>query len=374
MPDWNKIREYFPHLPGHLYLNHAAISPMNTLAKAAMEDFWNKRMVEDIEFWPEALNRLQQFKSMIGKLISAPAEQVALVPNTSAGLNILALGIQWRKGDRILLNDFEFPSNVIPFVNLKRHGVAVDFVEHRDGRILLEDIQAAIRPETRLLSISFVEFLNGYRNDLYAIGRLCRDRNIIFTVDGIQGLGALQLDVPGAGIDFLSNGGHKWLMWPAGLGFVYISTRIFDSIYPAQAGWLSVETPWNFFDYQQPFAADARRFEPGSYNVSAIIAATATLDMMLSVGPKQIQQKILANTRYLLSQLDKRGFRLYSAAEENNLSGIVSFFHPRAEKLFEYLKNKQVTISLREGTIRVSPHFYNSTEDLDRFLQILDKF
>jgi selenocysteine lyase/cysteine desulfurase len=373
MTDWQKYRSLFPHTENQIYLNHAAIAPMNLRAQAAIQDFCEKRLDKHIEFWPEALERKAQFTELISRMINAPQENIALVPNTSAGLNILANGLVWKKGDRILLNDFEFPSNVIPFLNLRRFGVEIDYVKHRDGTISLEDIVEKIHPRTRILSISYVEFLNGFRNNLKTLGEICRKNDIIFSVDAIQGLGALQLDAQACGIDFLACGGHKWLMWPAGLGFAYIAPRIFEDIHPAQAGWLSLETPFDFFNYNQPFADTARRFEPGVFSTISIMAATATLDMMFEIGFNQIEEKILSNTQYLLSKVRDMGLRLFTDPTPKHLSGIVTFYHDRAEELFEYLKEHKITVSLREGKIRVAPHFYNERSDLERFFQLVEK-
>ncbi|MEJ2636078.1 MAG: aminotransferase class V-fold PLP-dependent enzyme [Calditrichia bacterium] len=374
MIDWESYRKLFPHLREHVYLNHAAISPMNTRTLEAVEEFFKNRLEKNIEFWPEAMDRKARLITLIGKLINAPQNQIALVPNTSAGLNILAMGLDWKPGDRILLNDFEFPSNVIPFINLRRKGVEIDFVKNRDGAVFIEDIEKSLKPATRLLSISFVEFLNGYRNDLKRIGELCRQRNIIFCVDAIQGLGGLRLDVQETGIDFMATGGHKWLMWPAGIGFVYIAAHIFDRIYPAQAGWLSVQTPWDFFNYGQPFAENAQRFEPGTANTYGIIAAAAMLEIMLEIGPENIETKVLGNTDYLVRKLTESGYRLFTHSEPEVRSGIVSVYHDRAEELFNFLKENKVTVSLREGKIRISPHFYNDQSDFDKLLDYLHDF
>ncbi len=374
MINWQTYRKFFPHLPEQIYLNHAGIAPLNSRSRQAMEKLLHLRNQEDIEFWPAALEEKEHLKTLIGQLIHAPASNIALVPNTSAGLNILALGLDWQPGDRVLLNNFEFPSNVLPFRGLKRLGVELDFVEHREGKILLEDLEAKIHPRTRLLSISFVEFLNGFRNDLKAIGEICRRHDLIFCVDAIQGLGALQMDVQDMQIDFLSTSGHKWLMWPAGIGFVYISPRIFDHLYPAIAGWLGVQTPYDFFNYFQDWAPDARRFETGTFNTLGILGARATLEMMLEIGPAPIEQKVLQNTDYLIKRLQEAGYRLFTDPSPEHRSGIVTFFHPRAEEAVKYLKEHRVTVSLREGKIRVSPHFYNNPEDLDVFLETLLKF
>jgi selenocysteine lyase/cysteine desulfurase len=374
MTDWNAYRALFPHTKDQLYLNHAAIAPMNNRSLQAISEFMNYRLKENIQFWPEALERKAYFLELIGKLLNVHRDTIALVQNTSAGLNILALGLDWKAGDRILLNDFEFPSNVIPFQNLRRLGVEIDFVSHKDGRLDLEDIKKKIQPRTKILSISFVEFLNGFRNDMKALGEICRENDIIFSVDAIQGLGALDLNATETHIDFLSCGGHKWLMWPAGMGFAYISHRIFDRIYPAQAGWMSLEVPFDFFNYEQPWASTAQRFEPGVFSTISIIGATATLEMMLEIGLENVEERILSNTGYLIDALMTQGFKLFTDPAPAHRSGIVTFYHPDGEAVFDYLKENKVTVSLREGKIRVSPHFYHDRDDLEKFMKILMDF
>ena len=367
-------RTEFPHIEeGIIYLNHAAVSPMSNRVRQALEHFMDHRQVANIEFWPNGLEEKQALKADLAKLLHLPAEQFAIVPNTSTGLNILAQGLSWKPGDRILLNNFEFPANVYPFLNLERKGVVVDFVPHRDGRILLEDIEAAIRPETRLLSISFVEFLNGFKNDLYAIGELCKQHNIWFAVDGIQGIGVQTLDVTAAGIDFLAVGGQKWLMWPLGTAFIWISKRLFPHLHPAFLGWLAVEDSWNFFDYRMDLLPDAGRFEPGTMNVMGIIGARAAMQPFLELGIETIEQHLLQLTDYLADELQAMGFSLLSDRSAKHRSQIVTFRTDNGEALFQALQKHNIRVSLREGNIRVSPHFYNTREEIDQFLQVLKK-
>ena len=367
-------RTEFPHIEeGTIYLNHAAVSPMSNRVRQALEQFMDHRQVTNIEFWPNGLEEKQALKADLAKLLHLPAEQFAIVPNTSTGLNILAQGLSWNPGDRILLNNFEFPANVYPFLNLERKGVVVDFVPHRDGRILLEDIEAAIRPETRLLSISFVEFLNGFKNDLYAIGELCKQHNIWFAVDGIQGIGVQTLDVTAAGIDFLAVGGQKWLMWPLGTAFIWISERLFPHLHPTFLGWLAVEDSWNFFDYRMDLLPDAGRFEPGTMNVMGIIGARAAMQPFLELGIETIERHLLQLTDYLADELQAMGFTLLSDRSAKHRSQIVTFRTDNAEALFQALQEHNIRVSLREGNIRVSPHFYNTREEIDQFLQVLKK-
>jgi selenocysteine lyase/cysteine desulfurase len=194
--DIRDYRSLFPYLKtGYIYMNHAGISPLSQRVVDAIHDYLWKRSETEIENFFTFQKTLVETKEMIGKIINAPKERIAFVDNTSNGLNLLANGLEWKTGDTILLNNLEFPSNVYPFLNLKRHGVQIDFVKNRDGKVLLEDIEKAITPQTRLLSISHVQFMNGFRINLEQVGELCKSKGIIFSVDPIQGTGAMPIDV-----------------------------------------------------------------------------------------------------------------------------------------------------------------------------------
>ena len=374
MKNWESYRQLFPHTENQIYLNHAAIGPLNSNSVSAIQNALLQRSQGNIEFWPDSMDVKARFKRLVGDLINASGKNIGVTSNTSMGLNWLAKGLEWTPGDRILLNDFEFPSNVYPFLNLRNQGVEIDFVKHRDGRIELKDIIDAITPRTRILSISFVEFLNGYRNDLTRLSRICRERDIIFCVDAIQGLGALQLDVRAMDIDFLASGGQKWLMWPLGTAFFYVAPRIFDQLKPMAAGWLSVEDCWEFFDYDLKFQSTSDRFEPGMHNVNGVVGAIPALELMLEIGIGNIENRILEHSRYLYHTLQENGYKMFTVADQTARSGIVTFHHPESESLFNMLKENQVFAGIRNGMIRVAPHFYNSREDLDGFLNLLFEY
>ena len=371
---WAKYRNLFPHTKERVYLNHAALAPMHKKALYAIQRSYFDRSHHNPEYWPDVLEVKGKFKNLVGQLINGDSNYIAVTDSTSMGLNWLVQGLSWKPGDRVLLNNFEFPSNVYPFLNLEQKGVKIDFVKHRNGRIELEDIAAKIRPETRLLSISYVEFLNGYRNDLKAIGQLCRENDVLFCVDGIQGLGGLQMDVEEMQIDFLANGGQKWLMWPLGTAFMYFSPRIFEDVKPMAAGWLAVEDSWDFFDYQLNFLPTADRFEPGMFNVAGVVGATASLEIFLEIGPKNIERKVLETTDYLIERLLNNGYSLFTCLEPQTRSGIVTFHHNRSAELYEFLKANNIHVSLRSGFIRVSPHFYNTEGDIDCLMDLVLQF
>ncbi|MDD8019439.1 MAG: aminotransferase class V-fold PLP-dependent enzyme, partial [Bacteroidota bacterium] len=266
--DIQKYRSWFPHIhTGKIWLNHASVSPLSTRVNDVVGEYMSNRTSGDIDIYHFAMQSSKQTKENLATLIHATPDRIGFVGNTSEGLNILAQGLEWKSGDRILLNDIEFPTNVVPFLNLKRVGVEIDFVKSRNGEITLEDIEALITPRTKVLSVSFVQFLSGFKVDLAALGELCKRHQIIFCVDSIQGLGVAPLDVQEAQIDFLSNGGQKWLMGMMGLGFIYITKELQDRIHQRHAGWTSNRNFFgDFFNYRIDFDETARRYENGTQN------------------------------------------------------------------------------------------------------------
>jgi len=370
----SEIRALFPYLNNQTYLNHAATGPLPTPVLEAINRCLKERSEGHIEYWPDGLEARVEFKKYVGKLINGLPANIAVSDSTSMALNWLAQGIQWMPGDRILLNDLEFPSNVNPFLALEEQGVIIDFVDTENGCLTVDDIEKGLHERTRLVSLSFVQFLNGYKSDLEAVGNLCRERDVIFCVDGIQGLGALRLDVDRMKIDFLAAGGQKWLMWPRGTAFFYVSPRILDALKPMATGWLSVEEPWTFFQRSYELLPGAGRFEPGIFNVLGVVGANESLKLMEKAGHQQIENRVLEHSRWLSEQLLYSGYQLFSVNQEDCRSGIVTFYHEQAEELIAYLQQHRLFVSMRDGKIRLSPHFYNTREELEQFMQLLNTF
>ncbi len=359
-------RSWFPHLKtGKLWLNHAAISPLNSRTKNAVEQYLLNRSEGSIDDFPQIVEISQNTKLQLGKLINAPAERIGFVNNTSDGLNILANGIDWKSGDRILLNDSEFPTNVVPFLNLKRLGVEIDFVKTINDEIRPEDIEKVITPKTKLLSISFVQFLSGFKSDLKAIGKLCKQHNIIFCVDAIQGLGSTPIDVQESGIDFLSSSGHKWLLSMMGFGFIYITEELQSRLNQQFAGWTSNKHYFNnLLDYRLDFDDTARRYENGAQNNAGIVALGESVTLLNDIGIPKIHLYLLSLTDYIFEFAEKNGITTATPREHEKRAGIVTLKLPNAENIFALLNEQNIIVSLREGKIRISPHFYNSIEDI----------
>ncbi|KAA3611248.1 MAG: aminotransferase class V-fold PLP-dependent enzyme [Calditrichaeota bacterium] len=367
-------RNQFPFTNSKIYLNHAGVSPLSTDVREKMDWFINNRSFGEIEFFEEMVELRDQTRSLLAKIINVEENGIAFTANTSTGFNWLAQGLKWKKGDQIILTDLEFPSNVYPFLNLQKQGVEVVFVKSKNGCIEVEDIEKAITPKTRMISISFVEFSTGYRNDLLAIGALSKHHDLIFSVDAIQGLGAIPLDVKACHIDFLSCGGHKWLMGPMGIGFMYFEQNLFEKISPAFVGWDSVTNSLDYLDYNFELLPDARRFEYATQNHLGICGLSASLDILHRVGIATIEQHLLILGKQMVDRLPDYGMKFLGHEDSFYWSGIFSFSHPDAEELSMFLKKHNVICSIRDGALRFSPHFYNNRDDINAIIDLIGKF
>jgi cysteine desulfurase/selenocysteine lyase len=254
---------------------------------------------------------------------------------------------------------------------LKRHGVEIDFVKNRNGIILLEDIEQALTPRTRLLSISHVQFLNGFKIDLEEVGDLCKTKGIIFSVDPIQSAGALQIDVKKANVDFISCGGHKWLMSPQGSAFIFLTEELQERIQQAYVGWTSVANPWNLLDYRLELQPTARRYENGTMNFMGICGMHAALSLLLEVGIETIEGRILELTDFLVAQLSDAQVYLATPVHHEHRSGIVSFKSDKSQAVYDKLLSEKIELAVREGLVRFSPHFYNTEEEIDKAVEII---
>ncbi|MHB8338696.1 MAG: aminotransferase class V-fold PLP-dependent enzyme [Ignavibacteriaceae bacterium] len=370
-----EVRAEFPYLKnGKIYFNHASTGPMskrvlNTITKVLYE-----KSETNIDDFLGLQAVIKENKSNLALMINTMPDRIAFVDNTSTGINIIAQGVKWKKGDRVLLNDLEFPANVYPFLNLKEEGVEIDFVKSHDGIVSAEDIIDNIKPATRLVSISYVQFLTGYRVDLEKIGKVCKEKGIIFSVDAIQGLGALKLDVKKCNVDFLSSGSQKWMLGLQGLGMIYISEELQQKVEPKFIGWLSVEDAWNLLHYDLKLKKSADCFQGGTLNSIGIYALNTSLKFFKEFGHDKIEELVLENSKYLIKQLQSIGLSpILKNCSKENLSGIVSFKHKDSQKVYDELSALNIHCAVREGYIRFSPHFYNIKEEIDKVTEVLRK-
>ena len=368
------LRALFPHTQAGIYLNHAATGPLSTPVVQAMQAYLDERHRTNVENYWDFMPTLDGCLAALGRLVGSPAADVEFAPNTSYALNVLAQGFPWQAGDRIIVPGCEFPANVLPFMALQSRGVHVDLVPHHEGMCTLDQIEAQWTPRTRMLSISWVQFLSGYRADLEAIGVWCKDRGVLFCVDAIQGLGAMPMKVQDYGIDFLACGGHKWLMAPQGIGFFYATPALQDMLVPTQ-GWLNGPIDWeDFFNYRIEHHPDARRFRLGMLNNVGIAGLKAALDTYFEADPQVCAQRIAALRVRLVEGLQALGWPLYGPRDENHAAGIATIQHAHPDALLAYLKDHGVAVSVRNRKVRFAPTYYNTEAEIERVLDLVDRF
>jgi selenocysteine lyase/cysteine desulfurase len=370
---FSRVRRQFGIRARYAYFNHAAVSPLSARVARAMKGQLDEQVLhggvaEDL--WEE---RAEEARAEAARLLCSGSSEIALVDNTTHGLNLFARGVSWKRGDNVVLPRVEFPANVYPWLSLKERGVRLKFVPECDGRIVVEDIERAIDKRTRVVAISFVEFSSGYRNDLRRVGKICRDRGCYLVVDGIQGVGALKLDVKKCLIDGLSCGGHKWLLAPQGTGIFYCSSRVLKDLTHPMPGWMSVVGWEDYYEFNYSLYPDCRRYESAQKNLIGTTGLLESLKIINRLTIEDIEQRVISLTDRLCEMLETRGFQVFSPRGSGEKSGIVSFFPGRydAKAVQEALLKKGFVTSARQGRIRVSPHFYNTFDEIERLVKAL---
>ena len=372
-PGSDALRELFPVTERYAYLDHAAASPLNRRTAGAVRQWisdWEAEGTQAV-FSEDVLS---DYRVRAARLIGARPDEVAFTRNTSDGLLLVALGLPWEPGDVLVTAETEFTANVYPWQTLLDQGVEIRRVPAREGRIHVDDVAAVMDERTRLLALSFVEFFTGFRNRLSELGQLCRERDVRFCVDGIQGAGALPIDVGEMGIDFLSAGAAKWLLGPIGAGVFYCRRELIDELDPKTYGWLSTVDPDDHFDYHLPLSDTASRFEAGTLSWPSLVGLMESVGLLHDVGIEAIEDHVLSLTDGLITSLVDRGYELITPiGTRAERSGIVTFRHPEhpAADLYEHLLNESVVISQRGDAIRVSPHLYNTWDDVEQLLDAL---
>jgi cysteine desulfurase/selenocysteine lyase len=372
--DWNYWRQEFPVTEHLTHLNHAGVSPVSRRVAAAVTDFMTEAMMIDAARQRQWESRSEAIRAAFAGLVGAQPEEIAFVKNTSEGLSLVAAGLDWHSGDNVIAVQDEYPSNVYPWFGLRRWGVETRMVRQVRGRVQLADVEALISSRTRVVSVSFVDWNSGARTALRPLGELCRGRGILFCVDGIQGVGAIQLDVERECIDCLAVGGHKWLLAPEGCGCLFISRRVMDRVQSVLHGWKSVQNSDRYLPYHFDPRPDAAKFEPGSPSHLSTHALGAAIDLLLEIGPAEIERRVLEITDVLADGLRARHLEIVSPWSEGERSGIVVFRvgdHP--QRVAAELNQRGFVVRMRGSGIRVAPHFYNNQEDIDRFLFTLDQ-
>ncbi len=363
----------FPVAERYAYLNHAALGPLprrtaDAIAELA-QDFRDKGVLAEAKWF----SSIARTRKLVGELLNVSTEEIAFTKNTSQGLSIVAASLPWRHGDIVVTVKGEFPANVYPWLALQQQGVVVRYVRPRNGRIVLQDLEVALHG-ARFLAISWVQYSNGYRIDLDAVSRLCASRNVLLCLDAIQGAGALPLDLTATPVDFCAFGAHKWMLAPQGVGVLYVNDRVRDLLQPANVGWLGVDwRDYTAFDYDTPLSESAARFEEGTRSLVGIAGLEQSLALLLDAGQTRIAEHLQRLTDRLAHQLMTMGYRIMTPLEHEHRSGILTFCHPQrsAQELFDTLRAARIVGAVREGGVRLSPHLYNTADEIDAVLNVL---
>jgi cysteine desulfurase/selenocysteine lyase len=357
-----------------VYLDHASLGPTPRRAIQAMTDSLSAQSARGSLQHPLLHEQAELARQEYAALIGGRPDQIAHVQNTASGISLIAAGLPWRQGDEVVVPAIDFPSAVLPWLTLEPRGVVVRRVECADGRVDIDALLRACGPRTRVVCVSWVQFSNGYRLDLARLGTACRERGILLVVDGIQGVGALRINVGDLPIDALACHTYKWQLGPQGTGWLYLSDALTERLAVTAAGVRTVTPRDSYFDHRFVPRAGAMRFETGLLNFHGIVGARASMALLAEVGAETIETLIGERVQQIVQGLQRAGCQLaggYTRAEFQ--SGIVAFtpLGCDAATCRERLLQAGVIASAREGYVRVSPHFYTSAQDVDAFLEAL---
>ena len=364
----------FPLTDELIYLNHAAVAPWPKRTKDEVIRFAEQNARFGSHYYLDWLKKETELRRQLQILINAPsADDVALVKNTSEALSFVAYGLPWQAGDNIVSSNEEFPSNRLPWQSLADKGVEFREADLDKASSPEEALFALVDDHTRLLTISSIQFASGRRMALDRIGEFCRRRGILFCIDAIQSLGAVQFDVQAYKADFVMADGHKWMLGPEGLGVFYTTPEARDRLKLTQYGWHMMKDTHNYENKPWEIHQTARRFECGSPNMLGIHALSASLSLLLEIGMETIESSVIERGDYLKAAIERNASLMLVSERHGTLkSGIVIFKHRSVpnEKLYKHLQQSGVVCALRGGGIRFSPHFYNSFQEIDDALTL----
>jgi selenocysteine lyase/cysteine desulfurase len=361
----------FPVRKNLIYLNHAALSAIP--ARVAMAIAKHNAEVSNFGAlnWKTWFRRYDELREKVATFVGAKPEEVAFSPSTSHSLNLVAQGYPWEKGDSVVGDDLEFPSNSAPWRNLAARGVEYREAESRDGRVTAEDLEALIASRTRIVAVSWVAFHSGFVFPLREIGQLCRRRDLLLVVDGIQGLGTMPIDVHDMGIDVLAADGHKFLYSSEAGGPLYVSKKAQERLGVPWVGWWNLKRQGAFLNAPLEFFDSARRYEPGSLPTAQLCGLSASLDLLNEIGMEAAQKRIASLVGRLREGLAGLGWKITTPEGSHSaiLAALPPSGNPRA--VARKLEEHKIIVSAREGGVRFSPHVGNSLSEIERALEAI---
>jgi selenocysteine lyase/cysteine desulfurase len=366
----------FPICARKVYCAHAADAPLPRRVAEGMKESI-ERASSDARQYENELARIEETRVLVARMLGCETEEIAFTGPTASGLNTVANGLEWNQRDEVVCYLDDYPANVYPWLALERQGVKpVRLETARIGEITPEVVERALTKRTKLVALSTANYCSGYRIDLEAIGALCAERGVLFSVDAIQTMGVFP--VPLQNVDFVSAGAQKWMLGPSGAGIMFVRKSRRDLLRPSIIGGWNVVSP-NFIAQREiEFESGGRKFEPGAYTHSVLAGLRAAVELLLEAGANEISNQIRSLTESLRDRLTPAGFEFLSPTEEKNRCGIVTLRHPQigSERFADALAKEDIVVSLRydranRGWLRVSPHFYNSQAEMQRIADLL---
>lgn len=380
------LRAQMPVAERWAYFDHAAVAPLTAPALDAIQTWATEATHEGDTVWPRWAKAVEETRAVAAALIGAELDEIALLPNTTAGINLVAEGIDWQSGDNVVTLADEFPSNAYPWLNLASRGVdgGIDGgIETRrvatdNGRLDLDELARHCDARTRIVSVSWVGYSTGYCQELERIAAIAHDCGALFFVDAIQGLGALPLDVRKVPIDFLAADGHKWMLGPEGAGIAYIRKKNLQHLRPLGVGWNSVQHAHDFQRIELDLKPSAARYEGGSQNMAGMIGLGASLKLLSDIGIDSIAASILQISDFACQELQAIGAQIVSHREpepsgHDPRTGIVAFELPGRDPqaVWQHCQQQGVALACRGGRLRISPHAYNNEADVAKLCHTL---
>ena len=366
---WSRYRDQFPVTQNLIYMNHAGVTPLCRAAADAMRWVLDDNLFNGSVHYEKWMACYEGLRKAAAKLINADPSEIALIKNTSEGISMVAQGIDWVAGDKVIAFDEEFPANYYPWQRLEARGVAVKFLSVHDP---LDRIEEECRG-ARLLSISYVQYLSGFRVNLKALGEICERQKCFFFVDAIQGMGVFPIDVREARIHALAADGHKWLLGPEGCGVLYVQRDKQDGITPVEFGYTNVQNCADYSVRTKLLRTDAARYECGTMNTIGCFGLRAAIELILEAGVSEISSAVQALGDQLADGAQRKGYEVFGERTPETGAGIVSFRKHGIDSrmLYKQLKDAGVIGAPRAGWMRLSPHFYISPEDVEKAIEFL---
>lgn len=370
-----EIRRLFPATQKYAYLNSAATAPLPTVAvEAALSQLKDVSENGAVNFndWVAAKSRA---RDLVAEMLKVKSKQIAFMRNTSDGFASVANGLIWQKGDNIVSFAKEFPANFYAWRRVRDvFGVELRLCPERNGRIDLDEFVGLIDSNTKLVSISAVQFGSGFRADLERIGQAARKVDALFAVDIIQGFGAMPFDLPAQSVDVAAGASHKWLCAPEGCGILYLSERARERIAPTLVGWTSVAEPWNFDDSEQSFKPNALAWESGTGGAALFYGLEQSLKLLRETGAEKIENYLEELSDYFCEILDRKKYEIVSSRRRSEKSQIVCIKHRGGlspTEIAARLQSENIIVAPRGERIRVAPHFFNNREDIEKLAKNL---